>query len=113
MAQLKNLGDKGNLLLYGPFWLLQPWLNATFEASLPNKGLTDEDVEEIKNMRVEGTRLAQPTHNEEGQSLQPTFMSYTMMFAKRYVFTLSMAPFVFRKYDPKWLTRTFPSPSKK
>lgn len=34
VAQLKNLGDKGNLLLSGPFWLLQLWLNATFKASL-------------------------------------------------------------------------------
>lgn len=44
--QLKNLGEKGNLLLYGPFWLLQLWLNATFEASLPNKSLVDEEAEE-------------------------------------------------------------------
>lgn len=37
VTQLKNLGEKGNLLLFGPFWLLQLWLNATFEASLPIK----------------------------------------------------------------------------
>ena len=65
VAQLKNLGDKGNLLLSGPFWLWQLWLNATFEASLPNKGLVDKDVEEIKNRRVQGTRLAQLTPDDE------------------------------------------------
>lgn len=54
VAQLKNLGDKGNLLLFGPFWLLQLWLNATFEANLPSKGLVDENVEEIRQRRVEG-----------------------------------------------------------
>lgn len=113
VAQLKNLGDKGNLLLSSPFWLLQLWLNATFEASLPNKGLVDEDAEEIKNRRVEGTRLAQLTPNDEGQALQSTFMGYIMMFAKRHVFTSSMAPFAFRKYGPKWFIRTFPSLSKK
>lgn len=113
VTQLKNLGDKGNLLLSGPFWILQLWLNATFEASLPNKGLVDEDVDEIKNRRVKGTRLAQLTPNDEGQALQPTFMGYIMMFAKHHVFTSSMALFAFRKHDPKWFTRTFPSPSKK
>lgn len=113
VAQLKNLGDQGNLLLYGPFWLLQLWLNATSEASMLNKGLVDEDAEEIKNRRVESTRLAQLTPNDEGQALQQTFMSYIMMFAKRHVFTSSMAPFAFKKYGPKWFTRTFPSPSKK
>lgn len=40
-------------------------------------------------------------------------MTYIIMFAKRHVFTLSMAPFAFRKVSPKWFTRTFPSPSKK
>lgn len=113
VAQLKNLGDKWYLLLSGPLWLLQLWLNATFEASLPNKGLVDEDAEEIKNRRVEGTRLAQLTPNDEGQALQPTFMDYIMMFAKLHVFTSSMAPSAFRKHDPKWFTRTFPFPSKK
>lgn len=33
VTTLKNIQPKGNLLLSGPFWLLQLWLNATFEAS--------------------------------------------------------------------------------
>lgn len=113
VAQLKNLGDKGNLLLFDPFWLLQLWLNATFEANLPNKGLRDEDVEGILHRRVEGPRLAQLTPRDEWQALQLTFMSYIMMFSKCHTFTSSMAPFAFRKIGPKWFTRTFPSPSKK
>lgn len=113
VAQLKNLRDKGNLLLSGPFWLLQLWINATSEASLSNKGFIDKDVKEIKNKRVEGMRLAQLTPNDEGQTLQSTFMGYLMMFAKRHVFTSSMASFSFRKHGPKWFSRTFPSPSKK
>lgn len=113
VAQLKNLGDKGNLLLSGPFWLLQLWLNATFEANLPTKGLVDEDTEEIRRRRVEGPRLAQLTPRDEGQVLLSTFMSYIMMFAKSHNFTSSMAPFALRKVFPRWFTRTFPSLSKK
>lgn len=113
VAQLKNLGDKGNLLLSAPFWLLQLWLNATFEANRPNKGLFDEDAEGIRHRRVEGPRLAQLTPRDEGQALQPTFMSYIMMFAKRHNFTSSMAPFALKKVGPRWFTRTFPSSSKK
>lgn len=93
ITQLKNLGEKGNLLLFGPFWLLQLWLNATFEASLPNKSLVDEEVEEVRNMRVKGIRLAQLTPSDEGKSLRPTLMSYVMMFAKLHEFTSNMAPF--------------------
>lgn len=48
VTQLKNLGEKGNILLSGPFWLLQLWLNATFEDIQLNKGLVDEQVEEVK-----------------------------------------------------------------
>lgn len=52
VTRLKNLVKKGNLLISVPFWLLQLWLNATFESSLPNKGLVDEEVEEVKNRGV-------------------------------------------------------------
>lgn len=113
VAQLNNLGDKGKLLLSSPFWLLQLWLNATFEANLPNKGLVDEDTEEIRHRRVEGPGLAQLTPRDEGQALQSTFMSYIMMFSKSHNFTSSMAPFALRKVVPRWFTRTFPSSSKK
>lgn len=58
VTRLKNLGEKGNLLLSGPFWLLQLWLNPTFEASLPNKGLVDEEAEKVKNRGIKGIRLA-------------------------------------------------------
>lgn len=66
VAQLKNVGEKGNILLSSPLWLLQLWSNATFDASLPNKSLVNEEAEEVKNRRVEGIRLAQLTPNDEG-----------------------------------------------
>lgn len=104
---------KWNLLLSDPFWLLQLWLNATFEASLPNKGLVNEEDEEVKNRRIEGIWLAQLTPSDEGKALQQTIMGYITMFSKRHVLTLIMAPFASRNHVPEWFTRTFPSPSKK
>ena len=32
VTTLNNVGDKASLLLSGPFWLLQLWINATFES---------------------------------------------------------------------------------
>ena len=108
VTQLKNLASKPNLLLSGPFWLLQLWLNATFEASLPHKKTLDENAEEIRHRRVEGTRLVCLTPSEEGHSLRPLFLSFINMFAKRYEFSTSMAPFAARKIGPEWFTRSFP-----
>lgn len=39
----RNIKPKDDLLLAGSFWLLQLWLNATFEASLEVKLLADTD----------------------------------------------------------------------
>lgn len=48
---LKTLQPKDNLLLSGPFWLLQLWINATFKLSLDvNKLNNASDI--IKNRRV-------------------------------------------------------------
>src|SRR3954468_3644388 len=70
----------GSLLFAGPFWLLQLWLNATFEAHLPYKGSVDEEDMTIKNRTVEGTRLAYLTPKEESRKLHETFPAYMMMF---------------------------------
>ena len=56
VTQLKVIGDRGSLLLSGPFWLLQRWLNATFESFLPQKNKINEAAPEILNRRVEGRR---------------------------------------------------------
>lgn len=55
---LKAYEAGNNLLFSSTFWLLQLWLNATFEASLPRKGPLDEEAEAIKRGSVEGTMLA-------------------------------------------------------
>lgn len=106
---LKNLGDRGNLLLSGPFWLLQLWLNASFKKHLPSLQILDEEYEAIRNRTVEGIRLSQMTHLVKDQSLQQSYTSYVVAFAQRRHFTPSMAPFAYRKFGPEWFTRKYPA----
>lgn len=53
VAQLKNLGEKGNLLLFDPFWLLQLWLNATFEVVYQTKGSL---TKKLRRLKTEGSK---------------------------------------------------------
>ena len=108
VTQLKVIGDRASLLLSGPFWLLQLWLNATFESCLPQKNKINEEAPEILNRRVEGTRLVLLTPTDEGQKFQKAFTSFVMMFAERQNFVSTMAPFASRKVGPEWFTRPFP-----
>lgn len=112
VTTLKNIQPRVNVSLSGPFWLLQLWLNATFETSLPIRNPIDAEAKEIKIRRVEGTRLALLTPNDEGMDLQQTFIDYIMMLAKLYNFTPSMAPFAHKIHGPEWFTRKFHAPSK-
>ncbi|XP_058736960.1 uncharacterized protein LOC131609281 [Vicia villosa] len=102
----------GSLLFAGPFWLFQLWLNATFEAQLPFRGVVNEEDPDIKNRTVEGTRLASLTPKEETGKLREHFLAYVMMFARCHQFSPSMAPFVNRTVGPEWFTRKFLPTSK-
>ena len=53
-TRLKNFEPKTNILLAGPYWLLQLWLNATFEPSLSNTNPIDESDPEIQNILSKG-----------------------------------------------------------
>jgi hypothetical protein len=53
---LKKTGDGSTFLAAGPFWLLQLWLNATFEKELELFLPGDYEVE-ARRRQVEGTRL--------------------------------------------------------
>ena len=55
-AQLKVIENRSSLLLAGSFWLLQLWLDATFESFLPQKPQINEQAPEIARRRVEGIR---------------------------------------------------------
>lgn len=100
VTALKNIQTKGNILLSGPFWLMQLWLNASFEAYLPTHNLIDADAVVVNNRRVKGTHLEILTPSDEGRNLQQSFTNYVMMFAKRYNFTPAMTPFAFRMCVP-------------
>ena len=109
VTQLKVIRDRESLLLSGPFWLLQLWLNATFESFLPQKNKIHEEAPEILNRRVEGTRLVLLTPTDEGQQFQKPFTIFVMMFTERQNFVSTMAPFSGQKVGPEWFTRPFPS----
>lgn len=82
------------------FWLLQLWLNATFEVSLDVKNLDDNNTT-ISGRRIEGTRLNLLTPNDKNRSDRDAFFAYFLMFAKRYHFNVAMAPFSKRTYGPE------------
>lgn len=106
---LKTYQPGTNLLLAGPYWLLQSWLNATFEPLIQTHNTINEENKEIKNRKVEGTHLVHLTPNDEG--FTSFFSGYVMMFAKRYNFTTFMALFAGRTHGPEWFTREFPAHS--
>src|SRR3954471_13965103 len=110
-ANLTKNFKSGTLLYAGPFWLLQLWLNATFETHLPFRGNVNEEDSKIRNRTIEGTRLAYLTPKEEMGKLHEHFLAYSMMFARRDQFDPSMAPFVHRIIGPEWFTRKFPPTS--
>ncbi|XP_050875812.1 uncharacterized protein LOC127079478 [Lathyrus oleraceus] len=70
---LKKIQLGPNLLLAGPYWLLQLWLNATFETSLSSHNIINKEDDDIKNRRFEGTHLVQLTPNDEWLNLHKKF----------------------------------------
>ena len=103
-AKLKEYEAGTNLLLSGPYWLLQLWLNATFESFLPTRGNVEENAPEIINRSIEGTRLLRLTPADDVDNLQTSLTKYTLMFSKRHHFFPSMAPFASRTHGPSWFT---------
>lgn len=77
---LKNIKPIDNLLLAGPYWLLQLWLNAMLELSMDVQKPNIYD-ETIKNRRVEGIQLAQITLTDKNRSDRDAFSVYFQMFA--------------------------------
>lgn len=105
---LKNLKPRDNWLLSGPLWMLQLWLNSTFELSLDDdKPNNTSDI--IKNRHIEGVRLAQMTPTDKNKSDWEAFSAYFLMFAKRYHFNLMMSPFRKRTHIPEGFSRKFPA----
>lgn len=80
---LKNLKPKDNMLLSGPFWWLQLWMNAMFEISMDVDKPNDAN-EIIKNRCAEGVRLTQMNPTDKNRSNWEALSSYFLMFAKSY-----------------------------
>ena len=94
------------MLLAGPYWFLQLWLNATFEPSLSTSGTVNNEEPEIKNRTVKGTRLLRLTPEDDGKEFENNFIKYVMMFSKCHVFSTSMVPFANMIHGPEWFTRS-------
>lgn len=89
---MKKLKPRENLLLAGPYWLLQIWLHAISEPSL-QINIPNDEVEEIKNRQIKGTRLSLMTPTSTRRTTQKAFTEYFMMFAKCHTFTPTIPPF--------------------
>jgi hypothetical protein len=86
VSKLKTYETSTNLLLAGPFWLLQLWLNATFEPSLSTFGVINEEHPDVVNRNIEGTRFLKLTPNGDRENIKTCFTNYMMIFSKRHKF---------------------------
>ena len=90
------------LLTSGPLWLLQFWLNATFQHKIK------KDVPFTTPRDIEGYRLRDITPVEANISTTEAFDSWFRMFSQQKRFLSTMAPFASRECVPEWFRRKFP-----
>jgi hypothetical protein len=104
---LKKTGDGSTFLAAGPFWLLQLWLNATFEKELELFLPGDYEVE-ARRRQVEGTRLVRLMPLPRGLDYEQLFLKYFNVFLNLKTFKNEYAPFVERMIGPSWFVQPFP-----
>lgn len=108
--KLKDTDNHLLLVLSGPFWLLQLWLNATSEQTLSVK-LPHNNDHAIRDRHVEGVRLMKMVFLEPlAYSIYGKQMALLMLSNCRN-FTPDMAPFISREYGLDWFKRNFPDPN--
>jgi hypothetical protein len=63
---IKKSKDGSPFLVSGPLWLLQLWINATFEQEM-GLTVTGDFIEEVNNRSIEGRRLIRllPIHSKQ------------------------------------------------
>jgi hypothetical protein len=94
-------------LAAGSFWLLQLWLNATFEKEL--ELFLPEDYEaEARTRQVEGTRLVRLTPLPRSLDYEQQFSRYFNVFLNLRTFKKEYAPFIERIIGPSWFVQPFP-----
>jgi hypothetical protein len=104
---MKKTGDGSVFLGYGPFWLLQLWLNATFPTEL-DVMLPEIHYEESGKRQIEGTRLALMVPRPRGFSYDRSFLFYFKAFLNLQEFKPSFAPFLHRSIGPHWFVHPLP-----
>ncbi|WJX82775.1 hypothetical protein P8452_65496 [Trifolium repens] len=76
---LKKTGDGSTFLAVVPFWLLQLWLNATFEKELELFLPADYEAE-ARRRKIEGTRLVRLIPLPRGLNYEQQFLKYFNIF---------------------------------
>ncbi|MCI37755.1 hypothetical protein A2U01_0058981, partial [Trifolium medium] len=108
-SDLLRKTDKGSkLILSGPIWLLQLWLNATFESKL-NLFLPSNFDNAVSTRQIEGTRLALLRQRNAGLSSRELFMYYFKAFIDFDEISEQNTPFIRRQIGPTWFKKPFPA----
>jgi hypothetical protein len=101
--------DKGSQLAFsGPIWLLQLWLNATFESNF-NLFLPSYLEASIAARQSEGARLALLRYRETNLTTRQLFFHYFKILLEFDEITPKNTPFVKRVVGPAWFRRPFPA----
>jgi hypothetical protein len=104
---LKKTGDGSTFLAAGPFWLLQLWLNATFEKELEFYLPGDYEVE-ARRRQIEGTRLVRLVPLPMGLNYEQSFLKYFNVFLGLKTFKEEYALFIKHVIGPSWFVHPFP-----
>ncbi|KAH1212112.1 hypothetical protein GmHk_14G040383 [Glycine max] len=105
---LKKSKDGSSFLVSGPMWLLQLWLNATFEQEM-GLIIPQDYAEEVANRSIEGQRALRLTPKTLIQNSQKLFLKYMRIFLSFDKFLPQHAPFISREVGPAWFTDYFPA----
>jgi hypothetical protein len=105
---IKASQDGSKFSVAGPIWLLQLWLNATFEQEL---GLIvpSDYQQEVDSREIEGQRLARLVPRSLDQDTRTLFLKHMKLFLNFNEFLPRHAPFVKREYGAAWFTEDFPA----
>jgi hypothetical protein len=89
-------------------WLLQMWLNATFESNM-NLFLPPLDEQRVLNRQIEGTRLALLKQREINLSPRQLFMLYFNIFLEFDDIKEVNTPLLRRQVGMVWFKQSFPA----
>ncbi|KAK2442624.1 serine/threonine-protein phosphatase 7 long form protein [Trifolium repens] len=109
---LKKIEKGSQLAFSGPVWLLQLWLNATFESNF-KLFLPSHMEPSVASRQSEGARLALLRYRETNLSTRQLFLHYFKTLLEFDEITPKNTPFVKRTVGPDWFKRPFPATNPK